>query len=213
MKKIILVERRKLVERDPIYCGNSFLQDPQQRRSLSLVRGELRETNPCVSLWFASLSCFLAYLIYFHFDLLGCATCVCRSHYLLVIIRQGHSLSLVCARSQEEHEAVFAGSLWSTGLTGAGQRSDWCLLWEAEPATDQTDQHHRSNRWRLTVQVFREEKFKLVVPLIQPPPGDINVLSIKCMYSAWHRHFSRGKSGGRLKKENKEQRRVHDANI
>jgi hypothetical protein len=45
------------------------------------VGGELRETNPCVSLWFASLCCFLAYLICFRFDLLGCAICVCRDHY------------------------------------------------------------------------------------------------------------------------------------
>jgi hypothetical protein len=45
------------------------------------VGGELQETNPCVSLWFASLSWFRAYLICFHFDLLGCAICVCRDHY------------------------------------------------------------------------------------------------------------------------------------
>jgi hypothetical protein len=36
----------------------------------------------------------------------------------------GHSPSLVRARSQEELEAVFAGSLWRTGLTGVGQQSD-----------------------------------------------------------------------------------------
>jgi hypothetical protein len=46
------------------------------------VGGELRETNPYVSLWFASLSCFLAYLLCFRFNLLGSATCVCRGHYL-----------------------------------------------------------------------------------------------------------------------------------
>jgi hypothetical protein len=49
------------------------------------VGGELRETNPCISLWFASLSCFLAYLICFRFDLLGCATCVCRGDYLACV--------------------------------------------------------------------------------------------------------------------------------
>jgi hypothetical protein len=55
-EKIVLVERRKVVERDLTCCGNSPLQAPQQRRSLSLVGGELWETNPCVSLWFAFLS-------------------------------------------------------------------------------------------------------------------------------------------------------------
>jgi hypothetical protein len=38
---------------------------------------------------------------------------------LLVIIYQGHSPSLVRARSQEELEAVFVGYLWVTDLTGA----------------------------------------------------------------------------------------------
>jgi alcohol dehydrogenase YqhD (iron-dependent ADH family) len=47
---------------------------------------------------------------------------------LLVIIYQGHSPSLVRARSQEEIEAIFAGTLCYNGLTSAGQQSDWCLL-------------------------------------------------------------------------------------
>jgi hypothetical protein len=47
---------------------------------------------------------------------------------LLVIIYQGHAPSLVRARSQEELEAIFVGSLWRTGLTSVGQRSDQCLL-------------------------------------------------------------------------------------
>jgi hypothetical protein len=88
------------------------------------VGGELRVTNPCISLWFASLSCFLAYLICFCFDLLVCAGFIT----LLVIIYQGHSLSLVRARSQEELGAVFACSLWLTGLTVWRQQSDWCHL-------------------------------------------------------------------------------------
>jgi hypothetical protein len=45
---------------------------------------------------------------------------------LLVIIYQDHLPSLVCAKSQEELEAVFASSLWPTSLTGGGQRSDQC---------------------------------------------------------------------------------------
>jgi hypothetical protein len=47
---------------------------------------------------------------------------------LLVIIYQGHSPSLVRARSQEELEAIFAGSLWLTGVTGGRQQSDRCHL-------------------------------------------------------------------------------------
>jgi hypothetical protein len=113
-----------MVERDPTCCGKFPLQAPQQRSSLSSVGGELRETNSCISLWFASLSCFLAYLICFRFDLLECATCVCRAHYLAYDHLQGHSPSLVCARNQEELEAVFEGSMWLTGQTGGGQRSD-----------------------------------------------------------------------------------------
>jgi hypothetical protein len=40
---------------------------------------------------------------------------------LLVIIYQIYSPSLVHARNQEELEAIFAGSLWLTGLTGGRQ--------------------------------------------------------------------------------------------
>jgi hypothetical protein len=47
---------------------------------------------------------------------------------LLVIIYQGNSPSLVRARSQEELEVVFAGSLRVTGRTVEGQRSDQCHL-------------------------------------------------------------------------------------
>jgi hypothetical protein len=82
VKKIVLMERRKEVERDPAYCGNSPLKAPQRRRSRSVVGGELWEINPCIYLWIASLSSFLAYLICFRFDLLRCATCVCMAHYL-----------------------------------------------------------------------------------------------------------------------------------
>jgi hypothetical protein len=94
-----------------------------------LVGGDLREINPCVLMWFASLSWFLAYLIGFRFDLLRCAICLCRGHYLACVHLQGHSPILVCVRSQDELEVVFVGSLWRTGRTGAGQRSDQWLLW------------------------------------------------------------------------------------
>jgi hypothetical protein len=57
-EKIALVERRKVVEIDPACCGNCPLQAPQRRCRCSLVGSELRVTNPCFSLWFASLSYF-----------------------------------------------------------------------------------------------------------------------------------------------------------
>jgi hypothetical protein len=47
---------------------------------------------------------------------------------MLVIIYQGHSPSLVRARSQEELEVVLLGALCYTSLTGAWQRSEQCLL-------------------------------------------------------------------------------------
>jgi hypothetical protein len=72
----MVLKRRKVVERDPTCCGNFPLQAPQWRRCRSLVGDELRETNPYSFVWFASLSCFLEYLIFLCFDLLGCATCV-----------------------------------------------------------------------------------------------------------------------------------------
>jgi hypothetical protein len=54
---------------------------------------------------------------------------------LLVIIYTGYSPSLVCARSQEVLEVVFAGALCYTGLTGASCEA---LV------------HDRSDRWTLT---------------------------------------------------------------
>jgi hypothetical protein len=62
MEKITLVERRKVVERDPTCCENCPLQAPQRSRSHSLVDGELRETNPSFFVWFDSLSCFSSIL-------------------------------------------------------------------------------------------------------------------------------------------------------
>jgi hypothetical protein len=134
-----------VVERDPTCCGKVPLQTPQWRHSLSLVGGELLETNPCVPLWFVSLSCFLAYLICFRLDLLRCAWVIT----LLVIIYQVHSPSLVCERSMKLFLQVLCGApVWpvqGNGLTGATCR--------VEQATNLKGQPHRSDRRRLAVQV------------------------------------------------------------
>jgi hypothetical protein len=105
----------------------SSFQAPQRRRSLSLVGCELRETNPCVSLWFASLSWFLAYLICFYFDLLGCAICVLQGSlpYLWSSTKATHQVWFVpeVKRSLKLILQVLCGSLvWpmeDNGLIGA----------------------------------------------------------------------------------------------
>jgi hypothetical protein len=106
MEKIPIVERRKVVERDPACCGNCPLQAPQRRRSHSLVGGDLRESNPCFFVWFDSLSCFSSILHLL--PLRSTWVCyLCVGHItLLVIIYKGHTLSLVRARSQEVLEVV-----------------------------------------------------------------------------------------------------------
>jgi hypothetical protein len=86
---------------------------------------------------------------------------------LLVIIYQGHSPSLVHVRSQEELEAIFAGALSYTGLTGAGQRSDWCQP-VSRARTSLASLPHQSDQWCVAVQVFGEEKLNSVVSPIHP---------------------------------------------
>jgi hypothetical protein len=165
------VERRKVVERDPACCGNSALQAPQWIHSRSLVGGELRETNPCISLWFASLSCFLAYLICFTSIYFGVLP-VCVG-----VIYQGYTPNLVRAKSQEELEVVFAGALCYTGLTSARQRSDRCLLWST--VSDRSNRSPRSSdRWTLAAQVFGDEKLNSVITPIHLPSRWLKVLSI-----------------------------------
>jgi hypothetical protein len=136
-----------------------------------LSGGELREINPCISLWFASLSYFLAYLICFCFDLLGGATCVCRGHYL--------------AYDHLPRPLTKFGSCWKS--RGAWSyfcrfsvvhRSNRCraTVWPMPPA----EQSQRPI-WLVTLgsSRFGDEKFKLVVMSIHPPLGDIKVLSTK----------------------------------
>jgi hypothetical protein len=57
VEKITLVEKGKVVERQPTCCGRTPLQDPQLSRSRSLVGGELWETNPHLS-FVVCLTCF-----------------------------------------------------------------------------------------------------------------------------------------------------------
>jgi hypothetical protein len=151
MKKIALVERRKVVESDPTCWGNSPLQPAQRRRSRSLVGGELRETNPCISLWFVSLSCFSSI-----FDLLllrstwVCYLCVLGSlHCLWSSTKATHQLWFVLEvkRSLKLFLQVLCGSpVWPVngqGLTGA---TCWAAL-----GTGLTGQPHRFDRWCLAV--------------------------------------------------------------
>jgi hypothetical protein len=127
-----------VVERSPACCGNCPLQTPQRRRSRSLVGGELRETNPCFFMWFASLSCFSSI-----FDLLPL-----RSTWMCYLCVQG-SLSCLLSSTKATHQVwfvlevkrclklFFAGALCYTGLTGEVHQSDWCLMWS--PVLDWSD--------------------------------------------------------------------------
>jgi hypothetical protein len=118
-----------VVDRDPACCGNYPLQAPQRRRSHSSVGGELRETNPCFFVWFDSLSCFSSIITFTSASIYLGVFLVCAGIItLLVFIYKGHTPSLVCARSQEVLEGVFAGVLCYTGLTGEAHRLDRCHL-------------------------------------------------------------------------------------
>jgi hypothetical protein len=166
-----------VVERDPACCGNCPLQAPQQRRSRSLVGGELRETNPCFFVWFVSLSCLSSI-----FDLLPL-----RSTWVYYLCVQG-SLPYLGSFTKDTHKVWFvlevkrclkfflqvlcATQVWPvrrTGLTGASCEAQW--------ATGLTGHHHRSDRWTLPAQVFGDENFKSVVSPIHPL-DDMKVLSV-----------------------------------
>jgi hypothetical protein len=79
VQKIDLVELNKVVERYPTCCerelveNSDTLQVPQRDIGFTGCESELRETNLCVSFVVCLTSWFLAYLLYFCFDLLGCA--------------------------------------------------------------------------------------------------------------------------------------------
>ena len=73
--------KEDVVEKDPtqgIELQETQAQRvPQQRHRIHFGESELRETNSCVSLWFASLLISLAITLCFHFDQLGCVVFVC----------------------------------------------------------------------------------------------------------------------------------------
>jgi hypothetical protein len=169
MEKIPIVERRKVVGRDSICCGNCPLQAPQRRRSHSLMGSELRETNHCFFVWFASLSCFSSII-----DLLPlwstwvCYLCVQRSlpclwsstkatHQVWFVLKVNRCLKLFL-------QVLCATPIWPvrrTGLTG--------VSYEVQCVTGLTGHHHWPDRWTLSAQVFGDEKFKLVVSPIHSP--------------------------------------------
>jgi hypothetical protein len=77
------------------------------------VVGELRETNPCLFVWFTSLSCFSSIFDLLPLDLFGCLLVCAWLITLLVIIYKGYSPCFVRARSQEVLE-VFLQVLCAT---------------------------------------------------------------------------------------------------
>jgi hypothetical protein len=145
------------------------------RCSHSLVGGELRETNPCFSVWFDSLSCFSSI-----FDFLPL-----RSTWVCYLCVQG-SLPCLWSSTKATHQVRFvlevkrclksflqvfcATPVWPvrrTGLTGVT-----CEAWPVWPVTATG-----LTGGALSAQVLGEKKFNLVVTPIHPPLGDIKVLS------------------------------------
>jgi hypothetical protein len=178
MEKIPLVERWKVVERDPACCENCPLEAPQRRRSHSLVGGELRETNPCFFVWFDSLSCFSSIL-----HLLPL-----RSTWVCYLCVQG-SLSCLWSSTKATHQVRFvqefkrclksllqvfyATPVWPvrrTGLTG--------VTCEVQCLTGRTGHHHRSDRWStVSSSIWGRKSLIWSSRLFTPPLGDIKVLS------------------------------------
>ena len=97
----------------------------QRRRRIHVGESELRETNPCASLWFASLLFSLAITLCFRFDLLGCILCVCAgTRNIFDITCRDTTPSYICARVKEGRNSDFGQVLDGTGLTGLHNRSD-----------------------------------------------------------------------------------------
>ena len=118
-----------MVEKDPtqgIELQETQAQRvPQWRRKNHFGESELRETNPCVSLWFAALLISLAITLCFRFDLLGCVVSVCAgTRNIFDITCRDTTPSYICARVKEGRNSDFGQVLDGTGLTGLHNRSD-----------------------------------------------------------------------------------------
>ena len=118
-----------MVEKDP--TQGIELQEtqaprvPQRRRRIHFGESELWETNPCVSLWFASLLISLAFNLCFHFDLLGCVIFVCAgTRNIFDITCRNTTRSYICARVKEGRNSDFGQVLHRTGLIGLHNRCD-----------------------------------------------------------------------------------------
>ena len=105
-----------MVEKDPtqgIELQETQAQRvPQWRRRIHFGESELREINPCVSLWFASLLISLAITLCFRFDLLGCVVSVCAgTRNIFDITCKNTTLNYFYARVKEGRNSNFrAGS-------------------------------------------------------------------------------------------------------
>ena len=88
-----------MVEKDPtqgIELQETQAQRvPQWRRRIDFGESELRKTNPCVSLWFASLLISLAFNLCFRFDLLGCVVFVCAGTRNIFDITRRNTITFV----------------------------------------------------------------------------------------------------------------------
>ena len=97
----------------------------QRRRRIHFGESELRETNPCVSLWFGSLLISLAFTLCFRFDLLGCVVFACAgTRDIFDITYRDTTPSYIYARAKEGRNSDFGQVLHRTGLTGPHNRSD-----------------------------------------------------------------------------------------
>ena len=97
----------------------------QQRCRIHFGESELRETNPYVSLWFASLLVSLAITLCFRFDLLGGVVFVCAgTRNILDIIYKYTTPSYIWARVKEGRNSDLGQFLHRIGLTGLSNRSD-----------------------------------------------------------------------------------------
>ena len=97
---------------------------PQQRCRIHFGESELRETNPCVSMWFASPLISLAFTLCFRFDLFGCVVSVCvGTRNIFDITCKDTTPNYICARVKEGRNSDIGQVLHRTGLTGLSNRS------------------------------------------------------------------------------------------